>query len=134
MKKNLSPIVLIFMICILGMLWSPAQAADTKNSEMVINLDVSSKAQVTQILINQGKWADQPAVWVKAKIKNTSDKPAQYKTKCYFHGTEINRGFMLPAVGRPLIKPGAVGTAQFPFPSSELPKNFTIKVEDISLD
>lgn len=134
MKKNNS---LIVFACVIGLLAMPAiavKAADPKSPEMVISLDVTPKAQITEVSIKPGKWANQPAVWVNAKIKNTSDQPVQYKTKCYFHGTDISRGFMVPKVGKPLIKPGAVGTAKYPFPSSQLPQKFTIQVVDFSLE
>ena len=58
----------------------------------------------------------------------------QYKAKCYLHDCDLNRGFMVPKVGKPLIKPGAQGTAKFPFPYTKVPKHFTIKIEDFSLD
>lgn len=124
-------IMAVCLVCAISWMTFPVYAAEPA---MVIRFDVTSKAQLMQISISHGKWANNPAVWIKAKIKNVSDQPIQYKTKCYFDGTDINRGFMVPKVGKPLIKPGAQATAKFPFPSAEIPKKFTIKVEDFSLE
>jgi hypothetical protein len=123
--------ITLWVVCASLCLAFPLAAAEP---EMVINLDVTSKAKITKITLSKGKWANSPAVWVMAKVKNVSDQPIQYKTKCDFPGTDISRGFMVPKVGKPLLKPGAVGTAKFPFPAAELPKKMTIKVEDFSLE
>jgi hypothetical protein len=108
-----------------------ARAADP---EMVIDFDVTSKAQVTQVLMVNGKWGGQPAVMVKAKIKNMSDQPIQFKVTCDFVGTDISRGFMVPKVGNPLLEPGKSGTATFPFPFNEIPKKLILKVVDFTLE
>ena len=133
MKKRITLIIILCMVGILSVFVFSSYAGGPKDPELVINLDVSDTAKVVKIIAFHGKWANQPAVWIHATIKNVTDKPMQYKTKCDFTGTDHSRGFWVPKVGKPLLKPGKIGTAKFPFPGKNMPKSFTIKVVDVSL-
>lgn len=129
-KMKMSTVTACLFVAVIW-LYGPAWAGEPK---MVIDFDVSPNAQVTQISIGPGKMAGKPIVFVKAKIKNIGDKPSHYKTKCDFIGTPNSQGFMVPKTGTPALKPGKEGTAKYPFPSTELPKEMKIKIEEYSLD
>ncbi len=138
MKKN-KILILILCACavsLLGMMLVVSSAAGPKKPDMVVNFDVTKKAQVTKLMIYHGKWNKQPAVWILAKIKNVTDKPVQYKTRCALHDTGINRGFWVPKVGKPLIKPGKESKAKYPFPydTDKMPKKFSIMIKDVSME
>jgi hypothetical protein len=128
-KKMLAVTVCLFV----AFLWLsiPAWAGEP---EMVIDFDVPSNAQVTQISISPGKMAGKPIIFVKAKVKNIGSKPATFKTKCDFVGTPNSQGFMVPKTGTPALKPGQAKTAKYPYPSTELPKKMKIKIVEYSLD
>ena len=134
MKKKIL-FMLILVAAGISVFWVVSlYAGSAKQPDMVINLDVCSNAKVIKIIAYHGKWANQPAVWIQAKVKNVGNKPVQLRSKCYLDDTEFSRGFMVPKVGKPLLKPGKAGTAKFPFPLTDLPKKFTIKVEDLGLE
>ena len=136
MKKGRILILGLCAVSILGLLVFYAHAGGSKDPEMTINLDVTGKAKVTKLLIYHGKWNKQPAVWILAKIKNVTDKPVQYKTRCALHDTGINRGFWVPKVGKPLVKPGKAGMAKYPFPydTDKMPKKFSITIKDVPME
>jgi len=129
-KIKMSTVIVSLFVAVMW-LSGPAWAEQPK---MVIDFNVPPNAQVTQISISPGKMAGKPVVFVKAKIKNIGDKPSHYKTKCDFIGTPNSQGFMVPKTGTPAIKPGKEGTAKYPFPSMEFPKEMKIKIEEYSLD
>lgn len=125
-----------WMSCVIFLivgLWLPA-AGLAAEPEMVIDFDVTPKGQVVQVSLTKGKWGGKPAVLVKAKVKNISSQPIQFKLSCDFPGTDISSGFMVPKVGNPLLEPGKSGTATFPFPSNETPKKMQFKVVDFTLE
>jgi hypothetical protein len=134
MKKKMLFMLMLVAAGISAFLVVSLYAGSAKQPDMVIDLDVCSNAKVIKIIAYHGKWANQPAVWIQAKVKNVGDKPVQLRSKCYLHNTEFSRGFMVPKVGKPLLKPGKEGTAKFPFTLTELPNKFTIKVEDLGLE
>ena len=133
MNRNIS---LIFCICglvLFGLLITSASAGGPKEPEMVINLDVSQKARVTKIIAYRGKWNNQPAIWIQAKIQNVTAEPLQLKTRCSSDSADTTRGFWIPKVGKPPIKPGKIGTGKYPFPGNQLPKDLTLVVQDMPI-
>ena len=105
------------------MLASGAFCAEPK---MVIELDVIPEVQITKISINPGKF-NEPTIWIVTDIKNISNRPMQYETRCNFPEIDTSVAAIVPnAVGK--IKPGAVGKATYQYPLNELPKKLTIKV------
>ncbi|UCF82519.1 MAG: hypothetical protein JSV50_15145 [Desulfobacteraceae bacterium] len=126
--------VLIFIFCAVstfGVFVAESHAGGPKKPEMVMEFDVTGKAQVTQVVCYFGKWNNQPALWIQAKVKNITDKPVQYKTRCTLHDIGVNRGFWVPKAGNPLVKPGKEGKAKFPFTYTKLPQKVTIVVDDV---
>jgi hypothetical protein len=133
MKKKVSIIFCICVLFLLGLLLTTAPAGGPKEPEMVINLDVCPKAKVTNIIAYKGKWANQPAIWIQAKIQNVAAEPLQLKTRCSSDTANITRGFWIPKVGKPPIKPGKIGTAKYPFPGNQIPKDLTIVVQNMPI-
>lgn len=131
MKKGRILILILCAASILGVMSVISYAAGPKKPEMVINFDVTKKAQVTKVIAYFGKWNNQPAVWIQVKVKNVTDKPVQYKTRCTLHDIGVNRGFWVPKAGNPLIKPGKEGNAKYPFTYNKLPKKITFVVQDV---
>ena len=119
--------VLVVTICFL----STAAVAGSKGPATAIKITGSDKAKVTMLSTSFGKWNNAPALWIKMKIKNISDAPVQFKTRCTLHDKEINRGFWVPKAGKPLIKPGKEGGAKYPFPTTEMPEKVTIHIQEV---
>ena len=133
MKRNVSLIFCICVLFILGLFLTAAEAVGPKNPDLVINLDVSPKAKITNIIVYKGKWANQPAIWIQAKVQNIATEPLQLKTRCSSDSADITRGFWIPKVGKPPLKPGKIGTAKYPFPGNQIPKDLTIVVQDMPI-
>ncbi len=98
MKRNISLIFCICVLFILGLFLTAAEAGGPKNPDLVINLDVSPKAKITNIIVYKGKWANQPAIWIQAKVQNVATEPLQLKTRCSSDSADITRGFWIPKV------------------------------------
>jgi len=126
--------ILLALITLLAAVFWLSQNCLAADPEIEIDLDVTPKAQIIQLIMVKGNWNGKPAVMVKAKIKNISEQAIQFKATCDFVDTNTSSGFMVPKVGNPAMKPGGAGTATFPFPSGEIPKKLKIRIEDFTLD
>jgi hypothetical protein len=133
MKKKRIIMLILCALILTGILAVVSYAGSAKKPDMVINLDVCKNARVTKIIAYFGKWNLKPAVWIEARIKNTSDKPMAFKAKCYMDGTDLSRGFSVPKVGKPPLQPQKEGKAKFPFTSDKLPKKFSIVVTEMPI-
>jgi len=131
MKRSM---FLISILCVLAVTicsLSTAAAAGSKGPAMAIKITGSDKAKVTMLSTSFGKWNNAPALWIKIKLKNVTDQPVQFKTRCTLHDLELNRGFWVPKAGAPLIKPGKEGGAKYPFPTTDMPKKVTIHIQEV---
>jgi hypothetical protein len=133
MKKKRIVMFILCAVILPGLLTVVSYAGSSKKPDMVINLDVCRNAQVTKIIAYFGKWNLKPAVWLEARIKNTSDKPMAFKAKCYLEGTDLSRGFSVPKVGKPPLQAQKIGKAKFPFTLDKLPQKFSIVVTEMPI-
>jgi len=131
MKKGRILILILCAVSILGVMSVISYAAGPKKPEMVMKFDVTDKAQITEVTTYFGEWNDQPAVWIAIKVKNVTDQPVQYKTRCTLHDIGVNRGSWVPNPHKPNIKPGKEGKASYPFTYNKLPKKITFVVQDV---
>ena len=120
----------MLIVCLTLLPLSAVQAGSPKDPEMKMSFTVTEKAQISKVITYKGKWNNKPAVWILLKILNITDHPVQYKVRCRLHDVGLNRGARVHNAAKP-VKPGTVGTAKFPFPYSQMPKNVSFVVEDV---
>jgi hypothetical protein len=132
MKRLVGLICLSCLIGLVGMSNALTTAWGAEKEGLDVTLNISDKASLTQFRAYPGKWNNQPAVWIEAKIKNISQNPVQFKTRCMFPEEGISRGFWIPKVGNPPIQPGKEAKAQFPFPYGRMPSKLSLIVEAVS--
>ena len=131
MKRSMFLISILCVLAVTICFLSTAAVAGSKGPALAIKITGSDKAQVTMLSASFGKWNNGPALWIKMKLKNVTDQPVQFKTRCTVHDLGINRGFWVPKAGKPLIKPGKEGKAKYPFPTTEMPKKITLHIQEV---
>lgn len=111
----------------------PAIAADKGEKTPGATLKVCPTAKITTLecFMKKSKFSGGEKLHVKIGIKNISDKPHRYRVSIFLPDGASSGGFY-PRKGKPpVLKPGEEKERTFPMYYDSIPKDYTVKVDEI---
>lgn len=136
LKDNgLCPIIFFLMAVCAGfvLLSVPAIAADEGEKAPAATLKVCPGAKITTLecFMKESKFSGGPKLHMKIGIKNVSDTPHRYRVSIFLPDGASSGGFY-PRKGKPpVLKPGEEKVRTFPMYSDGIPKEYTVKVDEL---
>ena len=134
MKGLCSSIFFLLTVCTgLVLFIMPAMAADKGEKASNATLKVCPTAKITTLecFMKKSKFSGGEKLHVKIAIKNISDKPHRYRVSIFLPDGASSGGFY-PRKGKPpVLKPGEVKERTFPMYFDGIPKDYTVKVDEI---